>query len=153
MTQCASMCLQEALDSEEVADADGLARSSSNISQMSEFAGKNLGCQSTRLCPYGGLAGAVMLVTTHKMPAGPDICIANSVGQMLQLAVDAYSAAGPLLMPTLVQQTCEHCVLAGLAGVAVFSAPCSLGSCRLRWYSRPRPAISSQPPCHAVQVM
>ena len=69
MTHCAGSCLQEALDSEEVADADGLARSSSNISQMSEMAGRSevagkyLGCQAARLCPYGGLAGAVMLVT------------------------------------------------------------------------------------------
>ena len=60
MAHCAGLCMQEALDSEEVADADGLARSSSNISQMSEIAGKCLGCQNHQAL-YGCLAGAVML--------------------------------------------------------------------------------------------
>ena len=120
------MCrrVQEALDSEEVNDADGLARSSSNISQMSEIAGKHLGCQNTRLCPYRSLVGAVQSITPTRCLQG----LALALLTLAQLAVDA------LVMWST--PASRHVSTAGPAGVAVLSAHCSLGDChlvQLRW--------------------
>ena len=83
------MRVQEALDSEEVTDADGLARSSSNISQMSEMAGKHLGCKNTRPCPYGGLAGAVMSVIPTRCLQGLAFALSTLLVKSVQLSVDA----------------------------------------------------------------